>query len=110
MFILRWARQLGRTPNELLAAVDSADITEAMAFERLEPSGSLHLESIMGRICATLANLHLREGSTPLTPADFMPALNRAVNGYPDLFPPPPLSAEELSARIDKALFGQVLH
>lgn len=101
---------LHRTPRELLAAVTSDDITEAMAFERLEPFGALHQEAMFGRVCAVLANLHLPKEREPFEAADFAPALRRAVDGYPDLFPPPPLSADELSAKLDRALFGSVLH
>ena len=105
-----WANHVHRTPGELLAAVTSADITEMMAFERIEPFGALHMEYMLGRVCATLVNVNLREDATPFDPTDFMPALRRAVAGYPDVIPPPPLSPEEASAAIDKAMFGRVLH
>ena len=108
--MLRWALHLGKTPRDLLSTVSSADITEMMAFERLEPFGTLHSEMMAGRICATLANLHINKGAQALTPADFMPSLNSAMQGYADRLPQRELSADERSAQIDKALFGQVLH
>ena len=101
---------LHRTPSELLAACTSADITEMIAFERLEPFGPLHDELLAGRICATLVNLQQREGSDPVTPGDFFPALGSAVQGYADRLPRPPLTDEQRSALIDKAMFGRVLH
>lgn len=78
----RWATALGRTPRELLATTTATEITEAMAFEQLEPFGALHAEQLAGAVCATLANLHLPRGGEPFKPADFMPALKRALNGY----------------------------
>ena len=81
-----------------------------MAFERLEPFGALHMEYMIGRLCATVVNVQLHKDATPLDPTDFMPALRRAVEGYTDVIPPPPLSPEEASAAIDKAMFGRVLH
>ena len=101
---------LGRTPRELLDNVTSSEVAEMMAFERLEPFGSLHHEMMAGRICATLANLHISKGAQALTPADFMPALNSAMQGYADRLPQRELSADQRSAQIDKAMFGRVLH
>lgn len=37
-FTHRWSRSLGKTQRQLLDEVTSEEITEAMAFERLEPS------------------------------------------------------------------------
>ena len=78
----RWATALGRTPRELLAATTAAEITEAMAFEQLEPFGALHQEQLAGAVCAVLANIHSKPGAKPLGPADFMPALRRALGNY----------------------------
>lgn len=52
-----------------------------MAFERLEPFGSLHAEFLVGQVCATLANLQrdAKQRSQPWTARDFMPALARAL-------------------------------
>ena len=88
----------------------SSEITEMMAFERLEPFGSLHHEMMAGRICATLANLHLNKGAQALTPADFMPSLYSAMQGYADRLPQRELTADERSAQIDKAIFGRMVH
>jgi hypothetical protein len=90
--------------------VTSCEITEMMAFERLEPFGSLHHEMMAGRICSTLANMHLTKGAQALTPADFMPSLHSAMQGYADRLPQRELTADERSAQIDKAFFGRVLH
>ena len=104
MFVLRWALAIGRTPHELLAAVDSQDITEMMAFERLEPFGSLHLEAVVGRLCAAVVNMQLSKGAESLSAIDFMPALRSAVSGYADRLPQKPMTADERSAAIDRLL------
>lgn len=70
---------LGRTPRELLASVTSAEITEAMAWERIEPFGALHSEYLMGTLAALIANIHRKEGVDPFTAVDFAPALRRAT-------------------------------
>ncbi len=108
--MLRWALAVGRTPTELLAAVTSEDVTEMMAFERLEPFGALHMEAMFGRVCSATVNLHVPRDREPTAPSDFMPSLRRMVEGYPDLFPPPPPTADELSASLDRLLFGATVH
>jgi hypothetical protein len=50
-----------------------------MAFERLEPFGSLHQEQMAGMICAVSINPNLKKGSEPTTPATFFPALARRL-------------------------------
>lgn len=76
---------LGCTPRELLARTTSAEITEAMAWERLEPFGSLHLEALIGRLCSLIGNVHRKPGSEPFRPDDFMPALAAARRNYAPL-------------------------
>lgn len=73
---------IGCTPRELLARVTVDDIREAMAFERLEPFGSLHLEAVVGQVCATLANIDRdpEKRREPFQARDFMPALDRAFD------------------------------
>lgn len=50
-----------------------------MAFERLEPFGSLHQEQMAGMICAVTLNPHLKKNSEPRTPASFFPALAKRL-------------------------------
>lgn len=103
----RWATALGRTPRELLATVTSDEITEAMAFERLEPFGSLHLEQMLGQVCAAIINPHLRQGAEPAKASDFMPALARALNRYRPANEPVLLDNPEAQAALIKArIFG----
>jgi len=80
------------------------------AFETLEPFGSLHLEAVIGAVCAAVSNAQLtRKDGQPFKPSDFMPALSRALHGYKD--PPgnePVLldDPEAQSALIKSAIFG----
>ena len=53
-----------------------------MAFERLEPFGSLHTEFVVGQVCAVVANVNRSRDTKPFAPDDFFPALARARNGY----------------------------
>ena len=55
----------------LLKQVNSADISEAMAYERIDPIPDPWF--IMGRICSTMANLWGDTSKKKWTPADFMP-------------------------------------
>ena len=73
---------MGRTPRELLGAVTSEEITEAMAFERMEPFGALHLEAVIGELCAVMANAHFKPPSDGerWLPRHFMGALNETLN------------------------------
>lgn len=105
----RWARALGRTPRELLATVTAPEITEAMAFEQLEPFGSLHLEQLIGTLCAVMANPHRKEGTDPFSAADFMPALRAAQRGWVPEIEPQPLqmpTAEAQAELVAQVLFG----
>lgn len=61
--------------------MDSAEITEWMAFERLEPFGGLHDELMLGQVAAVVANVNRNEKvrPEPFTPADFGPGLRKAL-------------------------------
>jgi hypothetical protein len=50
-----------------------------MAFERLEPFGSLHDEQMAGMICAVSMNPHLKKNAEPRTPSSFFPALAKRL-------------------------------
>jgi hypothetical protein len=61
--------------------VTSEEITEMMAFERIEPFGSLHDEFMHGQVWAVVANTHrdTAKRPQPYAPSDGMPALGRAL-------------------------------
>jgi hypothetical protein len=81
-----------------------------MAFERLEPFGSLAEEYRIGKIAATLANVHRSAEAQPFGPEDFMPALRRAMDGYAPPPPPIELDPEAHAALLDATLFGHTVH
>lgn len=79
--MLRWALAIGRTRAELERSVTSAEVAEMLAFERLEPFGSLHDEQMHGQVCATVANVQRdsKRKRTPFVASDFMASLRRAL-------------------------------
>lgn len=103
--MLRWALAIGRTPRELLASVTSAEMTEMMAFDQLEPFGSLADEFRLGQIAAVAANVNRNEERRPepFTAADFMPALAAARERANR--PPEDETPEQTRARLDRKLF-----
>lgn len=85
-----------------------------MAFERLEPFGALQDEYRLGVIASTLANVNRDPKTTPepFSPADFMPALRKAMAAYePErLVIGADLTPDQLSALIDASMFGHTVH
>ena len=100
---------MGRTPRELLESVTVEEIVEAMAFERLEPFGALHLEAMLGQVCATIANVNRDPKRKPQAWAarDFMTSLARALDRYRPEDEPVMLDDPEAMSRLIKAsVFG----
>ena len=64
---------LGKTVKQLLAEVDSAELSEWIAFDQVEPLPDPYWQA--GVIAATVANsAGGRRGGGSFGPADFMPA------------------------------------
>ena len=85
------------------------EIAEAMAFERLEPFGALHIEAMFGQVCATVANVHRdpKRKRDAWAPRDFMSSLARALDRYRDEDEPVILDDPEAMSRLIKAsIFG----
>lgn len=86
-----------------------------MAFERLEPFGSLHDQYGFGTIAATIGNVNRDPKSTPepFSPQDFMPALRKALAHYEPDAPKligADLTPDQLSNLIDAQIFGRTVH
>ena len=64
---------MGKSVKQLLAEMDSAELTEWMAYEQVEPFGEWRADLRAGIIASTIANALRGRGSRPLTPEDFMP-------------------------------------
>lgn len=94
---------MGRTVRELLASIDSNELTEWMAFERIEPFGGLHDDFRAGAICAAVTNPYVPKDKPSLGASDFMPTLKRfMVDAAPRL----PDTPEAHAALLDAVLFG----
>lgn len=59
--------------------IDSAEFTEWMAFQRLEPYGPERADMRAGIVASTIANVHAGGKRKAYTPADFMPKFDRRV-------------------------------
>src|SRR5437879_9524104 len=73
-FYFRLALALGRTVGELLARIDSRELSEWKAYERLYgPLGPSRDDQLMAILAATTRNSFISRESDAVTPADFMP-------------------------------------
>jgi len=88
--------------------VTSQDITEMMAFERLEPFGALADEYRLGTVAATVANVQRGPDAEAYKAQDFMPSLRRAIDGEEPRRLGEDLDPEQLSRLIDAQVFGRV--
>jgi hypothetical protein len=73
--------------------MSSQELSEWMAYDRLEPIGWARVDLIGGLICSLLANSNRKRGAAPFKPSDFMPFLEK-----PEVDP--------LDAEAVKALFA----
>jgi len=93
--------RLGKTVRQLLAELDSAELTEWRAYDEIEGlEGRADLRA--GIVAAAAANHGFRQLKEPYTAADFMPFLKRAA--------PAPILLEdpaEQSALILSAVFNR---
>lgn len=65
------------TVRQMLANLDAAELTEWLAFDRIEPIGEPRADLRAGIIAATVANFGAHELREPRKPSDFMPLLER---------------------------------
>jgi hypothetical protein len=70
---MRLALKLGRTLRELLASIDSAELTYWQAFDLDEPIGGDAEDYRAGLPAAVAFNLNRRQGSQAMHPLDFIP-------------------------------------
>ncbi len=76
---------LGMTVRELLQRMDSRELSEWLAYDRIEPIGAVRSDLGAGIISATIANCHRGKRSQPYTPADFMPLHKASDSGEDDV-------------------------
>jgi hypothetical protein len=105
---LRWALAVGKTPRELLQQVTSADVSEMLAFQEIEPFGCYAEDIRFGQIAASIFNSQRTKHEDPVhRPSDFMPALHAELERSKP--PPRVLSAQERSDLIDAQIFGKAI-
>lgn len=75
MFYFRLAAYLGMTVRQLLANLDSTELTEWMAFDGMEAIGEARSDLRAGIVASAAANFGGREIKRPYAPSDFMPYL-----------------------------------
>lgn len=105
--LFRLALAMGRTLQELRAALSYAEFQEWCLYYQIEPWGDERADLRAGIVASTVANYAGRQradGADPARPVDYMP--------YVDRSPPEPLADaqqltdEELAAWADAAIFG----
>lgn len=91
------------TVRQLLRSMDSAELTEWMAFDRIEPFGDPRADLRAGIVASSVANFSMVQLPRSMSPADFMPFLG-TESGGPTLLPDP----EAQSRLLVQTLFGGV--
>lgn len=80
------------TVQELLARMSSRELSEWMAYARVEPFGEERADLRSGIVASILANVHRPKGRKPLKPEDFVITGDRA--------PRKRMSADEMLERV----------
>lgn len=97
--------------RQLLAEIDSEELTEWIAFERIEPFGSPMEDFRAGQVCSTVANYAGKvrsDEAPPAQPGDFMPALRPPSERKPDSQGPVLLADPAAQSQLLRAtLFGK---
>ena len=70
---------------ELLASTDAAELTEAMAYYRIEPWGEWREDYRAALICYTLYRLLSAKTAAPLSVDDWMPEFDREAKTPSDI-------------------------
>lgn len=65
------------TVRELLARIDSRELSEWMAYAALEPFGETRGDLRAGIVASVIANVHRGKGQKAFQPTDFLPEFGR---------------------------------
>lgn len=65
------------TVRELLARIDSQELSEWMAFARVQPFGDRRMDERFGILCSALWNISGKVANEPLQPGDFFATLGK---------------------------------
>lgn len=97
---------LGMPVRTMLSQLSSADLTEYMAFERIDgPIGEVRADLRAGIVASTVANHGMSPPKSPLRPIDFMPFAKPGGGGQIKL-----ANAVEHGKLLAKTLFGGLLN
>lgn len=64
---------MGVTVAELLSRIDSRELSEWMAFYKLEPWGDERADLRIAILASLYANANRKKGQAPFKPSDFIP-------------------------------------
>ena len=73
------------TVRELLARIDSRELSEWMAYYELNPFGSVRNDLQAGIVASTIANVNRGKNDKSFTPSDFMPYMDKPQQSEGDM-------------------------
>lgn len=73
------------TVRELLARIDSKELSEWMAYYELNPFGTVRDDLQAGIIASTIANVNRGKNDKSFTPSDFMPYMDKPEQSEGDM-------------------------
>ena len=73
------------TVRELLARIDSRELSEWMAYYEVNPFGSVRDDLQAGIVASTIANVNRGKNDKSFTPSDFMPYMDKPQQSEGDM-------------------------
>tara|TARA_R100000700_G_scaffold31695_1_gene38824 strand:+ start:86 stop:340 length:255 start_codon:yes stop_codon:yes gene_type:complete len=73
------------TVRELLARIDSRELSEWMAYYEVNPFGSVRDDLQAGIVASTIANVNRGKNDKSFTPSDFMPYIDKPQQSEGDM-------------------------
>ena len=73
------------TVRELLARIDSRELSEWMAYYEVNPFGSVRDDLQAGIVASTIANVNRGKNDKSFTPSDFMPYMEKPQQSEGDM-------------------------
>lgn len=73
------------TVRELLARIDSRELSEWMAYYEVNPFGSVRDDLQAGIVASTIANVNRGKNDKSFTPSDFMPYMDKPEQSEGDM-------------------------
>ena len=73
------------TVRELLARIDSKELSEWMAYYEVNPFGSVRDDLQAGIVASTIANVNRGKNDKSFTPSDFMPYMDKPQQSEGDM-------------------------